>query len=188
MAAGSRPALTASSSISGQLSRAQPGAGARPASLSMSTPINLPRPCRALRPVPPRVGTSPASSTPPCKGGARGGSAPRRLDAAEGLSCFKRSLAGIEPARSPPTPFPSLAGRGVLALEKLGQGAAQLRWARGDANSSRLHRRDLVLGAALAAGDDGAGMAHAATGRGGAAGDEADGGLAPPLLPFVGEE
>ena len=40
------------------------------------------------------------------------------------------------------------------------------------------HRLDLLLGAALAAGDDGAGVAHAPPGRGGAAGDEADDRLA----------
>ena len=42
----------------------------------------------------------------------------------------------------------------------------------------RAHRLDLLLGPALAAGDDRAGMAHAPARRGGAAGDEADDRLA----------
>src|SRR5687768_4592968 len=73
--------------------------------------------------------------------------------------------------RAAPLAYPS-------AAQKLGEGGAELRWAWGDANSSLLHRRDLVLGPALAARDDGAGMAHAAARRRGAAGDEADGRLA----------
>ena len=44
----------------------------------------------------------------------------------------------------------------------------------GDRDARRAHRLDLVLGGALAAGDDGAGMAHAAARRRRAAGDEAD--------------
>src|SRR6202008_4491405 len=41
-------------------------------------------------------------------------------------------------------------------------------------NAGRFHRGGLGAGIALAAGDDGAGMAHAAAGRRGDAGDEAD--------------
>ena len=43
-----------------------------------------------------------------------------------------------------------------------------------DVDPGRLHRRHLLRRRALAAGDDGAGVAHAASRRRGAAGDEAD--------------
>src|SRR5580658_4878381 len=56
---------------------------------------------------------------------------------------------------------------------------------RRDLDAGRLHGGDLGVGAALAAGDDGAGMAHAPAGRRGAPGDEADYGLLPAALGFV---
>src|SRR5690606_115486 len=59
-------------------------------------------------------------------------------------------------------------------LEQRIQRGAELAWRGGDADAGVFHGGDLVLGAALAARNDGAGVAHAAAGRGGAAGDEAD--------------
>src|SRR5688572_27414493 len=76
----------------------------------------------------------------------------------------------------------------ILSLQQSGQRRSKLRWAWGDGNSSRLHRRDLRFRVALAARDDGAGMAHAAARRRGAAGDEADGRLFAPALGLIGEE
>src|SRR5687767_1858669 len=83
--------------------------------------------------------------------------------------------------RAAPLAYPS-------ALQKRREGGAELRWAWGHPNSSILHRRDLVLGGALAARYDRAGMAHAPAGRGGAAGDEADGRLGAASLSLVLEE
>jgi hypothetical protein len=51
-----------------------------------------------------------------------------------------------------------------------------------------LHGLDLVLGAALAAGDDRAGVSHAPARRGGAAGDEAGDRLGPARFRLVGDE
>ena len=79
-------------------------------------------------------------------------------------------------------------GHYAYAVQKLFQRRAELRWAWGDGNSSRFHRRDLALGVALAARDDRAGMAHAAARRRRAAGDEADDRLLAPALRLVGEE
>src|SRR5690606_34802410 len=56
------------------------------------------------------------------------------------------------------------------ALEKL----AHLGRVLGDLDATGFHHRQLLLGGALATGDDGAGMAHALARRGGDAGDEAD--------------
>src|SRR6185437_8991025 len=60
------------------------------------------------------------------------------------------------------------------------------RWRNLDAGG--FHRRDLVFGAALAAGDDGTGMAHGAAGRRGTPGDEAGHRLAPAALGLVDDE
>jgi esterase len=65
---------------------------------------------------------------------------------------------------------------------------AQRRGAVGHHDPGRFHRFDLVLGAALAARDDGARMAHPTTRRRGAARDEARRRLPPALLLLVGEE
>src|ERR1044072_899405 len=83
--------------------------------------------------------------------------------------------------RSPPK-------AGPVGVQKRRQRTPKLRWARRAPASSGLHRRDLVLGAALAAGDDGAGMAHPPPPRRGAAGDEADHRLRTPLLRLVCRE
>src|SRR5690606_14397525 len=74
------------------------------------------------------------------------------------------------------------------APQKRCQCRSELRWARTDSYSSRLHRFDLAFGTALATGDDRAGMAHPPAGRGGSAGDEADDRLAPAPFRLVGEE
>src|SRR5688572_3436864 len=74
------------------------------------------------------------------------------------------------------------------ALQKRAESGSELRWAWRHANSSFLHRGDLVLSAALAAGDDRSGMAHAAARRRGPAGDEADGGLGPARFCLIPEE
>ena len=55
-----------------------------------------------------------------------------------------------------------------------------------DGDAGGLHGRDFVLGLAAAAGDDGAGVAHAAAGRRGLAGDEADDRLLHVLLDVGG--
>src|SRR5579872_2896876 len=66
--------------------------------------------------------------------------------------------AGVKPAFSPRlTPLGS-------ALQHLDHGAAQAGRRIRDGDPRRLHRLDLVFGPALAAGDDGAGMAHAPAG------------------------
>src|SRR5689334_23039732 len=60
---------------------------------------------------------------------------------------------------------------GELAQER-SDGLAEIRGRRRDGDARLAQRRDLVVGAALAAADDGAGVAHAAAGRGGDARDE----------------
>src|SRR5689334_21663523 len=72
--------------------------------------------------------------------------------------------------------------------QQLLQRRAEFRWAWGDDDSSRFHRRDLACRVALSARDDRSGMAHAAAGRRGAARDEADNRLPAPALRLVGEE
>src|SRR3978361_1074676 len=59
---------------------------------------------------------------------------------------------------------------------------------RGNRNPGRFHRRSLGTGVALSAGDDGAGMAHTAAGRGGHAGDKADHRLLATALGLVLDE
>src|SRR5690348_11546911 len=76
----------------------------------------------------------------------------------------------------------------LCCYEQLLQRLAELRWAWRDGDSSRLHRRDLARGVPLAAGDDRAGVAHAAARRRGAAGDEPDDRLPAPALRVVGEK
>src|SRR5216684_4378326 len=66
--------------------------------------------------------------------------------------------------------FPSA----MSALQHLDHRAAERRRGIGDGDAGALHRLDLVFGRAAAAGDDGAGMAHAPAGRCGGAGDETD--------------
>src|SRR5205823_3386794 len=83
---------------------------------------------------------------------------------------------------------PAFAGEHSRCNQQLLERPAQFRWAWADRNSSRFHRRDLALGVALAARDDRAGMAHAATRGCRAPGDEPDDRLAPPAFRLVGEE
>src|SRR5438105_12015962 len=64
-----------------------------------------------------------------------------------------------------------------LTLQDLAKGLADACRGFGNHDPGRLHGLDLVLGAASPAGDDGAGVAHAAAGRRGPSGDEPDGGL-----------
>src|SRR5688500_8774286 len=73
-------------------------------------------------------------------------------------------------------------------LQQRVQRGAKLARAGGHADARRFHRCDLVVGAALAARDDRAGVAHAAAGRGGAAGVEPDGRLGSPAPGLVLEE
>ena len=73
-----------------------------------------------------------------------------------------------------------------LTSKKFQYPRADLGRGTGDADAGGLQGGDLVPGAAFAAGDDGAGVAHALAGRGGDAGDIghhrlADVGLAEPL-------
>src|ERR1700679_2412045 len=68
------------------------------------------------------------------------------------------------------------------------QGLAQSRRRRGNLDPGGFHGGDLGFGITLAAGDDGAGMAHAAAGRRGAPGDEADHRLLAAALGLVLEE
>ena len=65
---------------------------------------------------------------------------------------------------------------GLLASEGGGYAGANVSRALTDVNAGGFHRLHLVLRRSLAAGDDGAGVAHAAPGRRRAAGDEADDG------------
>src|SRR6056297_3969904 len=76
----------------------------------------------------------------------------------------------------------------ILSLDRFQHRLAQSCGAFGDGYAGGFHGFDLVVGAALAAGDDGAGMAHAAARGGGAAGDEAGAGLGAALLGLVLEE
>ncbi len=73
-------------------------------------------------------------------------------------------------------------------FQNLNQSPAQFcrRWRNCDAG--RLHCRNLVFRAALAAGDDRPGMAHAPARRRRAPGDEADGRLGPAAPGFIGQE
>src|SRR6185312_2831103 len=61
----------------------------------------------------------------------------------------------------------------MSAFEHLHHRAAERRRRLGDGDAGLLHRLDLVARRAAAAGNNGAGMAHAPAGRGGRAGDEA---------------
>src|SRR5260370_42597563 len=61
-----------------------------------------------------------------------------------------------------------------LGLKFFGKGMSEPRRRRRDCDSGRFHGRGFGTGVALAAGDDRAGMAHAAAGRRGDAGDESD--------------
>src|SRR6056297_606201 len=74
------------------------------------------------------------------------------------------------------------------ALDRGENGLAQGGGAVGDGDPGGFHRLDLVVSAALATGDDGARMAHAAARRRGAPGDEARGGFPAALLALGGEE
>src|SRR5215212_3367596 len=76
----------------------------------------------------------------------------------------------------------------LLALENLDQGLAEASRRRRHADARGLHGGDLVLSTALAAGDDRTGVAHAASGRSRAAGDEADHRLLAALLGLAGDE
>ena len=105
---GSSPALSSSSSATGQLARAQLGPCSR--SLPMLSKSDPPS----------KSSTVESAACSPAKAGAQ----------------FRRWT-------------PAFAGE--LRLQKRGEGRSQLRWARADRNSSRLHRGDLVFGAALAA-------------------------------------
>src|SRR5688572_877879 len=78
--------------------------------------------------------------------------------------------------------------RCVPLVQQFHQRAAETRRRGRDLDARCLHRGDLVLRAALAAGDDGAGVAHAATRRRGAAGDESDNRLRAALLRLGGNE
>ena len=75
--------------------------------------------------------------------------------------------------------------RSELRFQYFGEGLAEPRRRRRDLDAGRFHGGDLGFRAALAAGDDGAGMAHAPAGRRGAAGDEADHRLLAAALGFV---
>src|SRR5208337_1655699 len=76
----------------------------------------------------------------------------------------------------------------LLAVQKIDERLAEAGGRRRDVDAGLLHRCDLVLGAALAPGDDRAGMAHAAPRRRSAAGDEADDGFRPAALGLVLQE
>src|SRR3546814_5114561 len=73
-------------------------------------------------------------------------------------------------------------------LQGLEQRLAEQRGRGADADARFFHRRDLVLGAALAAREDRAGVAHAASRRRGAARGEAGPRLAAAALGFVRSE
>ena len=64
-----------------------------------------------------------------------------------------------------------------MLLHGLQHGGAEVCRGLDDVHARSGERRELGRRGALAAGDDGAGVAHASTGRGGGAGDEADDGL-----------
>ena len=66
------------------------------------------------------------------------------------------------------------AAAAVMRVSGPGRASAQRAWALADVGAGGRERLDLGLGGAFAAGDDRAGVAHAAAGRGGAAGDERD--------------
>src|SRR6056297_1327905 len=72
--------------------------------------------------------------------------------------------------------------------DRFEHGLAEAGGAVGHHDPGRAHRLDLVVGAALAARDDGAGVAHAAARRRGAPGDEAGNRLLAALLGLVLEE
>ena len=71
---------------------------------------------------------------------------------------------------------------------RLNQGFSEAGGAVCDNNTRRAHGVDLVLGAALAAGDDGARMSHAPSGRGRASRDAARDRLFPACLRLVRDE
>src|SRR5829696_9311983 len=75
-----------------------------------------------------------------------------------------------------------------LILKHFNQGLAKAGRRGRHLDAGGLHGGGLVLGPALAAGDDGAGVPHAAAGRSGAPGDEADHRLLAAPLRLVGDE
>src|SRR5579863_6884035 len=76
----------------------------------------------------------------------------------------------------------------LLAVQEIDQRFAEAGGRGRDSDAGRLHRRDLVLGAPFASGDNRASVPHAPPGRGGAAGDEADDWLRAAVFGFVGEK
>src|SRR5437588_277342 len=98
--------------------------------------------------------------------------------------------AGVAPASLPylVTDYDRESGKNELALQNFCQGLTEprRRWRYRDAG--RFHRGNLRFGVALAAGNDGAGVAHAAAGRRGAPGNEADHWLLAAALGLVDEE
>src|SRR5689334_4512195 len=74
------------------------------------------------------------------------------------------------------------------ALQDFDQGLTEARRGRRNLDPGRLHGCDFGFGVALAARDDRAGMAHAATRRGGSASDEAYHRLLAASLGFILEE
>src|SRR5436305_900453 len=89
------------------------------------------------------------------------------------------SSASRAAARFNPSPVPTSSKRKPFRL-------AEPRGAGAHAHAGFLERRDLVLRRALAAGDDRAGVAHAAAGRRRLAGDEGDDGLLHVLRDVLG--
>src|SRR6056297_2365860 len=73
----------------------------------------------------------------------------------------------------------------ILSLDRFQHRLSEACGAFGDGYAGGAHGFDLVVGAALAAGDDGAGMAHAAAGWCCAPGDEARAGLGAAALGLV---
>src|ERR1700722_4916131 len=76
-------------------------------------------------------------------------------------------------------------GKNESRFQYFGKGMAEPSWGRRNLDAGRLHGGDLGVSAALAAGDDGAGMAHATARWRGASGDKADHRLLAAALGFV---
>src|SRR5450755_3928651 len=75
-----------------------------------------------------------------------------------------------------------------LGLQFFDKSFAEPRWRRRDRDSGGFHRRGLGTCIALASGNDRAGMAHAAAGRRGDAGDESNHRLLAAALGFILDE
>src|SRR5512139_2322997 len=95
------------------------------------------------------------------------GSRPRLTESSSPTGQFGRAQLGpcSRSIASPVSSSITLSRSPPLGVQQFLKRLAKLRWARGDADSSRLHRRDLAFRVALAARYDRAGMAHAAARR-----------------------